>query len=187
MTINWNKPVEWSTGEATSMHRELGGGSTRWVNACDDWRDLTGDAGVAVDVHTGKILGCEDENMPFVRNVGVRHPAPGGVYLHVFHGRNTVEEDMDDWGFDGPVIGPLRYVHTTYKSDVKFACAPEVARKFFTEQDVYTFEPGSDGLCEGQIFLRDDLLTIDGKFYGDWSVFGPEMVTIADDGALVAL
>src|SRR3546814_12855013 len=27
--------------------------------------------------------------------------------------------DMDDWGFDGPTIGPLDYVHTTYGDNIK--------------------------------------------------------------------
>lgn len=26
------------------------------------------------------------------------------VILHLYHGRNTPDEDMDDWGFGGPRI-----------------------------------------------------------------------------------
>ena len=29
-----------------------------------------------------------------------------GVYLHLFHGRNDVAEEMEGWGFDGPTLGP---------------------------------------------------------------------------------
>ena len=36
------------------------------------------------------------------------------VYLELFHGRETVDEEMDDLGSQGPVIGPLPFLHTTY-------------------------------------------------------------------------
>jgi hypothetical protein len=29
------------------------------------------------------------------------------VYLHLFHGRNALEQDLDTWGREGPTIGPL--------------------------------------------------------------------------------
>lgn len=35
------------------------------------------------------------------------------VYLYLFHGRATPDEDVEDWGCEGPAIGPLDYVHTT--------------------------------------------------------------------------
>ena len=41
------------------------------------------------------------------------------VYLEFFHGRNNPDEDMDGWGFDGPVIGPFPFVHITYGYDIK--------------------------------------------------------------------
>src|SRR3546814_15424074 len=41
------------------------------------------------------------------------------VYLHLFHGRNSPDQDMDDWGFDGPTIGPPDYVHTTYGDNIQ--------------------------------------------------------------------
>ncbi|GEM_PF-912660 len=49
-----------------------------------------------------------------------------GLYLHLYHGRKDPDEDLEDWGSDGPVIGPLAYVHTTYMCDIKFAAAPDV-------------------------------------------------------------
>lgn len=39
------------------------------------------------------------------------------VYLYLFHGRATPDEDVEDWGCEGPAIGPLDYVHTTYGSE----------------------------------------------------------------------
>ena len=48
------------------------------------------------------------------------------VYLHLFHGRDALEQDLDTWGREGPTIGPLSYVHTTYGSDVKLRGAPHL-------------------------------------------------------------
>jgi hypothetical protein len=39
------------------------------IEACDRWEELTSDFTVEVDIETGKILGCEnEEGLPFVRN-----------------------------------------------------------------------------------------------------------------------
>lgn len=34
--------------------------------------------------------------------------------VRLFHGRKHPDERLDDWGFDGPVLGPLNGVHLTY-------------------------------------------------------------------------
>ncbi|GAA7771295.1 hypothetical protein RN01_07380 [Cupriavidus sp. SHE] len=44
-----------------------------------------------------------------------------GLYLALFHGRDTPDEVLHKWGYPGPMLGPLRYVHTTYASEIKFA------------------------------------------------------------------
>jgi hypothetical protein len=38
------------------------------------------------------------------------------LYIRLFHGRVDPEQDMDDWGSDGPIFGPYHFVHTTYTS-----------------------------------------------------------------------
>lgn len=55
-----------------------------------------------------------------------------GLYLGLFHGRKAPNEELDDWGFGGPVIGPLEYVHTTYSNEVKikFVDAADFRRYF---------------------------------------------------------
>jgi hypothetical protein len=32
------------------------------------------------------------------------------VYLELYHGRHSPDENLDDWGFEGPVLGPFPYV-----------------------------------------------------------------------------
>ena len=42
------------------------------------------------------------------------------LYIRLFHGRTDPNQDMDDWGFDGPVLGPYQFFNTTYVSHYEF-------------------------------------------------------------------
>ncbi|MBK8072442.1 MAG: hypothetical protein IPK34_10760 [Ramlibacter sp.] len=88
-------------------------------------------------------------------------PAKPGLYLGLFHGRHHPREPMNDWGFDGPTIGPLRWCHTTYALDIKieFEEAADAIGYFGTEE--IQFELKIDG----------DLLVFDGMYFGDWTVY----------------
>lgn len=74
--------------------------------------------------------------------------SPDGVYLQLFHGRTNPNQDMEDWGTDGPVFGPLRYVHNTYKSNIKLGVGDQ----------------------DEEIWFYEDMVYYDGVHYGDWSV-----------------
>ena len=80
------------------------------------------------------------------------------VYLHLFHGRNDPAEEMVDWGLNGPTIGPLDYVHTTYGTDIKLGADEETAEKF-------GLDPAFPALG-----IHEGLVVYDGKYFGDWSV-----------------
>ena len=84
-----------------------------------------------------------------------------GLYLGLTHGRDSADQDMVDWGFDGPVIGPLNYVHTTYGSELKL--------EFIEDADRQIYFP--DAWQETLTVHKDGLLMYGGKFYGDWTVF----------------
>jgi hypothetical protein len=73
-------------------------------------------------------------------------------YLQLFHGRPDPREQLNDWGSEGPVIGPLEYVHTTYATDVKFG--------FFDKSQ-----------SDGWLTIVNGLIYYDGVYYGDWSSF----------------
>ena len=75
------------------------------------------------------------------------------LYIRLFHGRTNPNQDMDEWGSDGPVFGPYEFVHTTYTHHVKLG------------------KP--DGNCD-EMFLHEDMFYYDGIYYGDWSVFTDE-------------
>jgi hypothetical protein len=75
------------------------------------------------------------------------------LYIRLFHGRTDPNQDMDDWGSDGPVLGPYKFVHTTYAYHIKLG------------------KPDDD--CD-ELFVYEDMLYYDGIYYGDWSVFDEE-------------
>ncbi|MBT2245899.1 hypothetical protein JQK15_20515 [Sphingobium sp. BHU LFT2] len=106
---------------------------------------------------------------------------PGKLYLRLYHGRATPDEQMEDWGSDGPVIGPLASIHVTYTCHLKFAAAPDVMERFFPEVMAQWQASGvSNGhgpLCDWQFNVIDDLIEYGGILYGDWSTF------LADDHA----
>lgn len=82
-----------------------------------------------------------------------------GVYLHLSHGRTSPDEQLNDWGFNGPTIGPLEYVHHTYAVHVRFYFRDlaDAHRQGFVD-------------TEGELYIVDGLLVHDGKYYGDWTV-----------------
>jgi hypothetical protein len=66
--IDWDEPIEWSTGEEAGFAPYDDHMPGHHVTACRAWIDVTGDNYVAVD-DDGEILGCEDEGYPIIRNV----------------------------------------------------------------------------------------------------------------------
>ena len=74
------------------------------------------------------------------------------LYIRLFHGRTDPNRDMDEWGSDGPVLGPYKFAHTTYESHLKLG------------------KP--DGSCDELYIVGPDMVFYDRVYYGDWSVFG---------------
>ncbi len=87
-------------------------------------------------------------------------PTRPGMYLGLFHGRDKPKQVMDEWGFNGPMIGPLEWVHTTYTCTIRiaFQMASDALRYFGTDDTEQFLE------------LHGDMLMFGGKFYGDWTV-----------------
>jgi len=61
---------------------------------------------------------------------------------------------MDDWGTDGPILGPYEFLHTTYGHLLKM---------------------GKPAGKVDELFLYEDMVYYDGMYYGDWSVFDAEV------------
>ena len=73
------------------------------------------------------------------------------VYIKLLHGRHDPNEDMQDWGFHGPVLGPFEAVHFTYRDHIR--CITNSA----TEDEL-------------ELGFTDDMLTYEGKYYGDFEI-----------------
>jgi hypothetical protein len=67
------------------------------------------------------------------------------LYLRLYHGRKDPQENLEDWGSDGPVFGPYESIQITYGAHIKMH-APD----HFDDLD-----------------WQDDLVFYDGIYYGD--------------------
>lgn len=96
-----------------------------------------------------------------------------GLYLHLYHGRRTLDEDMDDWGFDGPHIGPIvGGVSMTYGSEINIILEPEDYRKFFGDL------PPNFGRLPDEVhhslIIKNGCVEYSGMYYGDFTVYVQE-------------
>lgn len=87
-------------------------------------------------------------------------PTISGMYLKLTHGRATVDEEMNDWGEDGPWIGPIEWFHCTYLTDIGIG---------FTSGEELTFMRPSDDY-PSPMYLYEEMLYFDGVYYGDWEL-----------------
>lgn len=83
-----------------------------------------------------------------------QHNTGPGMYL--YHGRDNPDEQMDDWGFDGPTFGPLDWCHITYNSTINLSFTDGFCTDVMTRSDPLHFHGG--------------MLCYDGKYYGDWAL-----------------
>lgn len=92
-------------------------------------------------------------------------PTQPGMYLMLYNLHPWLPSEVEKRGLDpeehrfwdaAPVyFGPLKYVHTTYAAELKYSL--DGPHNGFEE--------------EGYFPVIEDLLEVDGKYYGDWSVF----------------
>ena len=77
--------------------------------------------------------------------------------LHLLHGRDTPEENMDDMGYDGGFLF-IDWIHITYNSDLVLGAGS------------IEFIPGQDNV----LWMLTDLLALnDGEktqYFGDWEI-----------------
>lgn len=81
-------------------------------------------------------------------------PVRPGMYLGLLYGRDQPQQQMNDWGFNGLMIGPLQWVHTTSASTIR------VAFESAADGQRYFGDEGTDHELE----LSGDLLTFSGNF-----------------------
>jgi hypothetical protein len=88
-------------------------------------------------------------------------PPKPGMYLGLFNGRDRLDQDMEGWGSNGPIIGPLEYAHTTYADEIKLM--------FKHGEDFAKY--GFDSIDPWLTIKRDGLVEFQGKYYGDWTTY----------------
>lgn len=92
--------------------------------------------------------------------------AKPGIYLELYHGRSHPDAEMEDWGSDCPhEVGPLKYVVQTYANQ---------PRLLFPNNDELwmdrTVEGGMECHLPNNTLIRvDDMLYLNGTYYGDWA------------------
>jgi hypothetical protein len=87
------------------------------------------------------------------------------MQLHLFHGRKTPDEYLQDWGFDGPTIAEIICLTGTYG---------EMYVHFENEQHLYLAQKQTGWDLFGDFTLvvrfREDLLHTSDGYFGDWEL-----------------
>lgn len=78
------------------------------------------------------------------------------IFIELLHGRHTPDEELEDWGFDGPVLGPFPWFHMTYGGDVNLGDQGLIV---MGKQVEFPVPDAKEGLIH---FL--------GAYYGDMSI-----------------
>ncbi len=81
-------------------------------------------------------------------------------YIRFFHGRKDPNEQLEDWGSEGPIVGPVNIGWTYGKL------------RLFT----------LDGVGMEFIPMHDDLLHVGDHYYGDAEIFDAPGDADYDDG-----
>jgi len=94
-----------------------------------------------------------------VPEIGGGQVESSGLYLGLYHGRDSVDKSMDDWGSRGPLIGPLRSFTVTYMADIRLA--------FENHLDALKYGFRVD---QAELIVKEDCIEYREIFYGDWQV-----------------
>jgi hypothetical protein len=87
--------------------------------------------------------------------------------IKLLHGRNAIDETMSSWGFDGPTITDVEFVHHSYGlSTVMVGFKSEAAAEAAAR--VTGWKP----LCVAVLEMNfiSDLLVCGLSFYGDYEI-----------------
>lgn len=86
------------------------------------------------------------------------------IYVSLFHGRTHADEELDDWGCNGPILGPFTQINVTYMCNVR----------------LYDETDGEESEYEGRIV--DDMFFYDGIYYGDWAIITETQALLEPQG-----
>lgn len=90
-----------------------------------------------------------------------------GLYLSLFHGRLDPKAELQDWGHNGPMIGPLRYIQETYAGGLRFEFIDDKVRDAFIKA-FPELDEEKDDCCH--LKYDGDMVVCGGYYYGDVSI-----------------
>lgn len=88
--------------------------------------------------------------------------------LRLIHGRRDPNQEMDDWGFDGPDIDHVEWLHVTYNATFNLGFATEEAAR--AAQELTGWESWDEN-CLAIPFI-EGLVHVPklGAYFGDWEI-----------------
>lgn len=95
-----------------------------------------------------------EKDWGIVRDLNAEKPdePEGNLYIRLFHGRENMDEKLDDWGWEGPILGPYEGIQLTYGTHIKMHKADH-------------FE---------DLGIAEDLIYYDNYYYGDAEIFSSD-------------
>ncbi|MFC5428048.1 hypothetical protein ACFPTO_04375 [Paraburkholderia denitrificans] len=101
---------------------------------------------------------------------------PDGLYLGLFNGRDAPFTASLAPGFDGPLIGRLRYCHTVEARELKLEFLdPFEGRVFFPDMKVVAgpggHAPTGSATLPVQLGLSSGAIVFDDRYFADWTIF----------------
>lgn len=95
---------------------------------------------------------------------------PQALVLRLWHGRQDKSQDMEDWGFDGPVIGPLLGLQCTYFTTWRVTFGTADARALWGQR--LGWRDWDDDVLEIEVANAMIRITQGGfeAFFGDWQL-----------------
>lgn len=92
--------------------------------------------------------------------------------MKLYHGRNDPAESLDNWGFDGPTLIDIEYMHWTYNATLTLGFKTEAAAK--DAQTLTGWKFWDETTLE--IEQHDDMIRTIGRngsphsYYGDYEI-----------------
>ncbi len=101
-----------------------------------------------------------EEFQLIARNTHTQEPKKAGIYLRLLHGRTPYNRDMENWGDDGPWIGPISWIHFTYNDYFSIG---------FQEGCDY-LSGSAEKIPPSPLYFFNDCIYCNGIHYGQWEV-----------------
>jgi hypothetical protein len=86
--------------------------------------------------------------------------------LRLFHGRRYPDEEMSNWGFEGPTIEGMAWMTSAYITTFTIGFRTVEAMKLAKRQTGW--EIRDDKVLE--VAITDDLIEAAGSYYGDFEI-----------------